>query len=400
MTLPFRLAIRYLFARKSHNVINIISGISVAGMAVGTAALIIVLSVFNGFNSLVDKSLSGSDPDLMVVPSRGKTFLPDSAAFAWLYDLEEVSSINQILEDQVFVDYDGNQAVARVRGLDELAQEESPIAGHLLSGSFTFHEGGRPAAVVGVSLAHSIGMNIRFHEPLQMWYPDRNSTFSPSDPASSLNHVRLVPAGTFSVDSDSDASLVLVPIEAAREVLGVPDEVSAVEVRLRPEAGPRAVKKVEKGLSERLGEGFSVMDRYRQRDSVYKMMRYEKLAIFLILVFIIVIVALNVYSSMTMLMIEKREDMSTLRSMGASDSLIRKTFRLEGWMVSLLGMVIGVAIGLAAILIQQKFGIVRMSGNFIIDAYPVVLRWGDVILSALTVSVIGYLVALVPSSRA
>ena len=393
--LPLRFALRYLFARKSYNVINLISGIGVAGMAIGTAALVIILSVFNGFNALVSDSLSHAGADLVVRPSAGKVFIPDSTAFSWALESDSVVRLSSVLEEQVFLSYEGRQSLARVKGLDQASQEESSLKEHLIDGNWQFHKGQLPQAVAGAGLAASLGLSPRFVTPLEIHYPSRTSQVSLSNPAASLRSVKVQTSGIISVNSELDAKLVLVPIETLRELLEYPVEVSAIEIWTAP--GTTAV--VQKELSKRLGPSFKILDRYKQDESIYKMMRYEKLAIYLILVFVVLIIALNIYSSLKMLIIEKEGDVQTLRSLGAPEGLLRRIFLLEGWLVSLLGMLIGLVLGIALVLVQQRWGLVPMPGNFVVSAYPVVLKASDILWTVAGVAGIGYLMALIPSRK-
>ena len=395
--LPLRFALRYLFARKSHNVINIISGISVAGMAIGTAALVIILSVFNGFNKLVSDSLGDAQPDLVVKPAAGKAFVPDSTVFAWLYDNDLVYNMSSVIEEQAFIAFDGKQSLARVKGVDSVFEEESPLQNHITDGVFALHRGTRPLAVVGSSLAWSMDINPRFVAPLEIYYPDREGSVSLSNPASSLRSTKVTVAGLFAVNAELDAELVLVPIETMRELLDYDDEVSAVEIRVPKGTTDKALKGLVSEMEDRLGPDFTVLDRYRQNEALYKMMRYEKLAIYMILIFIVIIIAFNIYSSLTMLIIEKKDDIGTLRSLGAPEQMTRRIFLLEGWFISLLGMLIGIVLGVACVLLQQKFGLIRMPGSYIISAYPVILKASDIIWTVVGVSLVGYLIALLPS---
>ena len=395
--LPLRFALRYLFARKSHNVINIISGISVAGMAIGTAALIIILSVFNGFNKLVSDSLGDAQPDLVVKPAAGKAFVPDSTAFAWLYDQELVYNMSSVIEEQAFIAFDGKQSLARVKGVDSVFEEESPLQDHITDGIFSLHRGTLPRAVVGSSLAWSMDINPRFIAPLEIYYPDREGSISLSNPAASLRSTKVTVAGLFAINAELDADLVIVPIETMRELLGYDEEVSAVEIRVQQGTTDKALNGLAAELSERLGPDYEVLDRYRQNEALYKMMRYEKLAIYMILIFIVIIIAFNIYSSLTMLIIEKKDDIGTLRSLGAPEPMTRRIFLLEGWLISLLGLVIGLVLGIAFVLLQQKYGLIRMPGSYIISAYPVILKASDIVWTVVGVALVGYLIALLPS---
>lgn len=392
-TLPLRIALRYLFSRKSYHVINMISGIGAAGMAIGTAALVVILSVFNGFDSLVSQSLTDAHPDLVIKPAAGKVFRPDS--LSWLVEEPSIVRLSSVLEDQAFLSCDGKQGLVLVKGVDLAAEEESPLKAHMIDGVWQLHRGDRAMAVAGAGLAAQLGLNPRFLAPLELHYPSRTEAISLANPAASLRSVKLGLAGVLSVSSELDAKLLVVPIGTVRELLGYETEVSALEIWTAPEQA----QALQKNLQERLGSHFRVLDRYQQNASVYKMMRYEKLAIFLILIFVVLIIAFNIYSSLRMLVIEKEADIATLRSMGATDSLVRRIFRLEGWLVSLVGIVIGLVLGVALVLLQQQLGLVPMPGNFVVDAYPVVLRASDLLWTVAGVAFIGYLMALLPTRR-
>ena len=392
---PF-IAKRYLFARKSHNVINIISAISAIGMAVGTAALIMILSVYNGFDSLIRSMMSTVEPDLLITPAAGKVFVPEGEAYDWIYDQPEVLSMCCILEESVFISYDGSQSLAKAKGVDWIYEEESPLAENLRSGEFRLYKGDIPQAVVGGSLAYEMGINPRFISPIEIYYPSRTKRISMSDPASTLEKVKVFPSGIFAINEDVDKELMIVPIETMRKLLDYDDEVSAIEIRVIDGTGKRELKKLQQEISTRLGNGFEVKDRYRQNEVLYKMMTYEKLATYLIMLFVIIIIAFNIFGSLTMLIIEKEDDIRILRSMGADRKLIRRIFVLEGWMISLAGMAAGVTAGTVLALIQQHFGIIKMPGQFVVQAYPVILSWSDIAITAAAVAAIGYLIALLP----
>ena len=393
--LPLRIALRYLFARKSYNVINLISGIGVAGMAIGTAALVIILSVFNGFNMIVSDSLSDVSPDIEIRPASGKVFSPDTALFAPVLDNPDIVTLSSTLEEQVFISYEGRQSLARLKGLDPVGEEESSFRDHLAGGEWKLHKADLPCAVAGAGIAASLGLNPRFVTPMEVFYPSRTQAPSLSNPSATLRKQKLLTGGVFSVNAELDAKVVLVPIEVMRELLEYGQEVSALEIW----TAKGRQEEVEKWLTEYLGDSFKVLDRYRQNQSVFKMMCYEKLAIFLILIFVVIIIAFNIYSSLKMLVIEKQGDTGTLRSLGAPESMLRKVFLLEGWLVSLLGMVIGLVLGVTVVLLQQKFGIMPMPGGFLVQAYPVVLKATDILWITLGVAGVGYLMALIPSRK-
>lgn len=394
MRLASFIAGRYLFARKSHNVINVISAISVVGMAIGTAALTIILSIYNGFDSLVRDMMGNLEPDILITPSKGKVFVPEGECYDWIYAQESVASMCTVLQEQVFISYDGHQGVAIAKGMDAIAQEESPIRENIRDGKFEFRHGDIPEGVVGVGLAYKMGINPRFLAPIQLYYPSRTRKLSPSSPSSSIEYINIWPSGLFSINSEIDNSYILLDIDKMRELLEYSgEEVSAVEIRMKEGCEARELKRVMNGISERLGEDFTVSDRFRQNESLYKMMKYEKASIYLILIFVILIIGLNIHASLSMLIIEKREDIATLRAMGAGERLIRRVFVLEGWFISLLGLAIGLLMGLAFCLLQQRFGLISMPGNFVIQAYPVVLKASDLLITALSVAILGYLIA-------
>ena len=399
MRLAGFIAKRYLFAKKSHNVINIISAISAIGMAIGTAALIIILSVYNGFDSLIRSMMSNVEPDLLIVPATGKTFVPEDSAYDWIYDQPSVKNMCCVLEEQVFINYDGKQGLAKAKGVDWIYEEESPLRDHIRDGKFQLHRGDVTLAVVGAGLAYEMGISPRFLAPIDIYFPTRTGKISMANPATSIESIRVFPSGIFSVNNDVDAELIIVPIEKMRDLLEYDDEVSAVEIRLVEDSGKEELKRLQNEISRRLGPGFKVKDRFQQNESLYKMMKYEKAAIFMILIFVIIIIAFNIFGSLSMLIIEKREDMQTLRSLGAQDSLIRRIFVLEGWLISLTGLAGGLVLGIGFAAIQQAFGIIKMPGHFVVQAYPIILSWSDILLTAIGVAVIGYLIALIPARR-
>lgn len=367
MKLPLYIAKRYLFAKKSHNVINIISAISATGMAIGTAALIIILSVYNGFDNIIRQNLGESDPDYLILPSEGKTFngsdLPLSA-------LAETFSISGIIEESIFITYGGNQGFAKARGVEN-------------SDSSSLWLGDIARAKFGPGIASELGINPRFVENAFLYFPDRNAKFSPVNPEAALNNVRVKPVDIFTSTTEFDNDLVIVPIELMRTLLGYgEDEFTAVELRGRA------------GAALDLGNDFVILDRYHQHPEIYKMMKYEKAAIYLILIFIVIIISLNIFGSLSMLIIEKQGDIDTLHALGADDKLIRKIFALEGWLISLLGMISGLVVGILTVVIQSRFGIVKLPGNYLVDAYPVALQWTDVLLTAAAVTAIGFIISL------
>lgn len=399
MNLPWFIAGRYLFAKKSHNVINIISAISAIGMAIGTAALIIILSVYNGFDELVKSTLSNVEPDILVCPAKGKVFTPEEAMLQSLRSDPSIKECYLVLQENVFVDYEEHQGIAKAKGVDGNYEKESPLADHITSGTFSLHKGDLPQVVVGAGLAYKMGMNPAFLSSAEIYFPRRDRNFSLANPAASIESVRARPSGVFTVNQQIDEELMILPLDKMRQLLDYEDEVSGIEIRLTDPSSNKALKNTIKSVRKMMGPDFKVLDRYRQNPSLYKMMRYEKAAIYLILIFIIIIIASNIFGSLTMLIIEKKEDIETFRSLGATDRMLRKTFTLEGWLISLLGLAAGLVAGIGFALLQQKFGFIKMPGNFLVSAYPVILQWGDVLVTVAGVAIIGYLIALIPVRR-
>ena len=397
MNLPFFFAWRYLFAKKSHNVINIISAISAVGMATGTAALIIILSIYNGFDSLVRSMMNDFDPDILISPAEGKTFIPEGPVYDWIYEQDMVKNMSCVITENVFMNYDGKQGMVTAKGVDWVFEEESPVRDHIRSGEFALHRGDVPLAVTGSGIAYRMGINPRFLSPIELYFPARDKNFSMTNPLASIEAVNVWPSGIFSISSEIDDKYVIVPIDVMRELLEYSDEVSGVEIRLCDGHTQKDVKAMVKEISERLGPEYLVSDRFAQNKSLYRMMKYEKLSIFTILIFIVIIIAFNIFGSLTMLIIEKRGDIGTLKSMGMRDSTVKRIFVLEGWMISLLGLAAGLVLGIGFSLLQQHFGFIKMPGNFVVQAYPVILSAKDVIITAASVAAVGWIIAKLPA---
>ena len=394
MNTAFYIAVRYLFARKSHNVINVISAISAAGMAIGTAALILILSVYNGFDRIIESNLSDLDPDILVTAADGRRFVPDETLLEALGQDERVTGVSLVLEEHVLLSYAGRQGLALAKGVDSSYEEHSPLAGHITAGEFSLHFGDVPQAAVGAALAREMGINPRFLDKLKLYYPRPGAGIPLTGLSSSLGSVSVVPSSLFSINSDTDAETVILPIETMRELLGEEAAVSGIELRTSSGTDAKMLRK----LQAVAGPEFRILDREMQRPAIYKMMKYEKLAIYSILIFVVIIVAFNIFGSLSMLKIEKRGDMETLRAMGATERLTRQVFVLEGWLISLAGLIAGLASGVACALVQQHFGIIKMPQGFLISAYPCILEAGDVLLTIAGVALTGLLISLLAAS--
>ena len=397
MNIAAFIAGRYLFAKKSHNVINIISAISAIGMAIGTAALVIILSVYNGFDSLIRSMMSNVEPDLLITPATGKVFIPEGEVYDWIYDQPEVFNMCCVLEDDVFISYDSHQGVAKAKGVDWIYEEESPLKDHIRDGEFRLRKGDIPMAVTGDLLAEKMGINPRFLSPIEIYYPSRTKRISLANPTGALESIKVFPAGLVSVNDDIDKGLLIISIDKMRELLKYENEVSGVEIRLVEGTTEKVQKKIQKEIQEKLGPEYIVKNRLQQNEVLYKMMKYEKIATYMVLFFAIIIIAFNIFGSLTMLIIEKRDDIQTLQHLGAEEKTIRNIFTLEGWLISLTGMAAGLVIGIVFALIQQHFGIIKMPGHFVVQAYPIILSVSDILFTAIGVAIIGYIIALIPS---
>ena len=367
-------------------------------MAIGTAALIIILSVYNGFDSLIKSMMSNVEPDLLITPKTGKVFIPEGETYDWIYEQPSVVSMSCILQEQVFISYDGKQSLAKAKGVDWVYEEETPLKDHLVEGEFKLHRGDIALAAVGSALAYELSLSPRFLSPIEIYYPSRTRKLSAANPMASIEAIKLWPSCTFSVNNEVDAELMILPIEKMRELLEYTDEVSGVEIRLAKNTDRKELLRLQKEISERLGPEYEVRDRYQQNVSLYKMMKYEKAAIYMILIFVIIIIAFNIFGCLSMLIIEKKHDIETLKSLGARGSLIRRIFVLEGWMISITGLIAGLVLGIGFALLQQHFGFIKMPGHFVVQAYPIIVSFTDILLTAGGVAIIGYLIAALSTS--
>ena len=396
MKLSRFIARRYLFAKKSHNVINIISIISAAGIAIGCAALVIILSVYNGFDGVVRDLNDAATADVLVTPVRGKVFVPDERFDAFRED-PRVKAVCGVLEESVFVQYGDRNKVVVARGVDSLYEQVTALRDHLVEGDFSLTFGDLNQVVLGRLVAMELGVRTTFLQPMTAWFPSRTRQVDLLNPLASLRQEKLHPAGIVSLEQNFDQKYLFMPLPALRELLEYQDEVSAVEIYLTPQGLDRkgmASREVLSALKASLGDAFLVRDRQQQNTTLYKLLIYEKVAIYLILLFVMLIISFNIYGSLSMLIIEKRDDIATLQAMGADDALVGRIFVREGWMISLLGIAVGVGIGLLVCLLQQHYGFVKMPGNFVVDAYPVVVQPLDIVLVVVGVAFIGWLISL------
>ena len=396
MNLPFYIARRYLFSKKSHNAINVISGISVCGVALATLALICTLSVFNGFQELVSNLFTAFDPELKVTTVSGKVFDAQDERIQALKDLPAIEVFSETLEDNAMVQYKGKQAMVVLKGVEDNFHRLTPIDSILYGrGERVLHDEVVDYAIPGVELVSVLGTGIRFLDPLEVYVPKRGVQVNVANPSSSFNSSYLHSSGLiFAVNQQKyDASYILTSLSFARKLFQYDTEVSSIDLKLREGSD---VNKVKKEITGRLGDEYRVQNRYEQQADTFRIMEIEKLISYFFLTFILLIACFNVIGSLSMLIIEKREDVITLRNLGADDHTISRIFLFEGCLISMLGSLVGIVLGLLLCFAQQEFGWISLGGDssagaFVIDAYPVNVHWEDVVLVLFTVLVIGTL---------
>jgi lipoprotein-releasing system permease protein len=395
VNLSFYIARRYLLGKKSQNAINIISGISVLGITTGTMALVIVLSVFNGFDTVVKSLYNTFDPDIQISAKMGKTFTPDPVTMQDLRSIPGVFAVSEVLEENVLLLYDERQHIATIKGVDDAFNDVSGLDSMVYDGEMKLKDRNRPYAVVGQGVAYSLGIGLSFINPLFVYTIDRTSRVNMAQPEESIRRDYIYPSGIFSIEQEYDSRYVICPIEFVRNLLSYQDEVTYLEVKLDPGFPPEGV---QKKITTVMGDGYNVKNREQQNELFYKVMRSEKWAIFLILTFILIIASFNIIGSLSMLIIDKKKDIITLRNMGAENRLIKRIFLVEGWLISVFGSITGIFLGTVISWIQQRFGIIKLTGNgnFIIEAYPVHIEAVDICLVWVTVLLIGLLAARYP----
>lgn len=394
MNLPFYIARRYLFSKKKHSAINIISGISVCGVALATLALVCTLSVFNGFQDMVAGFFTAFDPELKITIREGKVFEPQGAAFQEVRSLPEIGVWTETLEENAMVQYKDRQAMAIIKGVEDNFEELTSIDSLLYgAGEFILHDSIVDYGVLGVELISELGTGLQFVDPLQVYAPKRNVRVNMANPSASFNRDYLFSPGVVFVVNQQkyDARYILTSLSFARNLFNYDTEVSAVELKLKPGTDVTAV---QRKIARILGDEFVVLDRYEQQADVFRIMEIEKFISYLFLTFILAIACFNVIGSLSMLILDKREDVETLRNLGADDRLIARIFLFEGRLISLFGALSGIVLGLLLCYIQQRFGIISLgggNGSFIVDAYPVSVHVTDVVLIFITVITVGFL---------
>jgi ABC-type lipoprotein release transport system permease subunit len=406
MLFPLYIAKRYLIAKKSHNIINVISIISVIGVMVGSGALIIVLSVFNGFEGLVLGLFNSINPDLKISAIEGKTFTLSEEQKSKIKEIPGIAFVVETVEENALARFGDKQSIVTMKGVSDEYVAMTPLDDFMLNGRYTLGSDLKPASVMGAGVAYRLGIYPEeFAVPMWLYLPKRTKKTLTGLPEESFNSRQVFVAGVFSVQQEFDMSTIIVPISLARELLEYTDEVTSLEISFNfPAASAQGNRFSAQGnrfsaqgtgrqrIAEILGPGFDIADRYQQQATLYRVMRSEKWAVFFILALILVIAAFNMIGSLSMLIVDKKKDIAVLWSLGADRSLIKRIFFTEGMMISLAGGLLGLFLGGLLALLQQEFGMLRLGGGegtYIVDAYPVKVLLSDFIYVMITVILIG-----------
>jgi len=395
LNLSFYIAKRYLFSKKRTNLINIISAISVAGMAIGTMGLIIGLSGFNGFDSLIKSLFSTFDPDLKITLVEGKSFDADNQVFNEIRKMNDVLFFAEVVEDNALLRNENRQVLATIKGVSDDYSKMTGLDTMIVDGEFKLKDENNQYAVIGQGVAYYLSIGVKLIDPISIYVPQKGRRSNLSIEGN-FNQGYIYPSGIFSVQQEIDSKYIIVPIAFARTLFELPDKVNSVELKLRDGV---SLKTVKAAIAAKLGSSFVVKDRYQQHDYLYKTMQGEKYAVYLILILILIIASFNIVGSLTMLIIDKKEDIGILQSMGADKPLIRNIFLFEGWSVSFLGAIIGTVAGIAICQAQIAYGFVKLQGgggSFIIDAYPMKIIPLDIVLIFCSVLLIGFIAAWFP----
>ena len=393
MNFPFYIARRYLFSKKSHNAINVISAISVCGVALATLALVCTLSVFNGFQDLVASFFTAFDPELKITAVQGKVFDGQDPAVRQLRGWPEVAVYSESVEDNAMVQYQDRQAMVVIKGVEDNFDRLTPIDSILFGrGEPLLHDEVAHYAIPGIQLLSTLGTSIRFLDPLEVYAPKRGAKVNLANPAASFTTGSLFSSGlVFAVNQEKyDASYILTSIGFARRLFQYTTEVSSIGLKLQPGTD---IDALQQRIQKAVGDKYKVENRYEQQADTYRIMEIEKLISYLFLTFILMIACFNVIGSLSMLIIDKRDDVETLRHLGASDRQITRIFLFEGRMISFFGAFAGIVLGLLLCWLQQTYGLISLgdSGAFVVDAYPVSVHATDVVLVFVTVLAVGFL---------
>ena len=394
MNFPFYIARRYLFSKKSTNAINVISGISVVGVAVASMALVVTLSVFNGFHDMVASFFTQLDPQLKITPAKGKTAASNDSTLMRIRQLDEVAVATDVLEDQALAVYGDRQQMVTIKGVDDNYDKLTHIRQILEGdGDYALHAADMNYGILGLGVAYQRGIGYTYREPLKIYAPRREGQINMANLQDGFVEDELYSPGVlFSIKQGKyDKRYIITAIQFTRNLFDRDGELTSLELRLKPGSN---FERVKAKVQEMAGTRFVVRDRYEQQEDTFRIMKVEKLMAYIFLTFILVIACFNIIGSLSMLMIDKRNDVVTLRNLGASDRQIIRIFLFEGRMISAIGAVIGIAIGLLLCLLQQQFGLIGLGsteGSFVVDAYPVSVHPWDIVVVFFTVLAVGFI---------
>lgn len=367
------------------------------GVAVGTAALIIILSVFNGFDNLLKKLYSSFDPDIKIISSLGKTFIPDDKLINKITNCEFIDIYSFSMEENAMLKFGDRQMIATVKGVDDKYNKVTGIDSMLIRGSYKLYEQDIPLAITGQGIAYNLGLNFNLTSPISIYIPSRTKEFKGNfqDVTDNINVAHVYPNGSFSIQQEYDVKYVIIPLRELQQLLEYDENISSIEIKLKKKAN---LKKAVKYLQTELGNDFKILDRNLQHEYAYKIMKSEKWAIFMILVFILLIASFNIIGSLTMLIVDKKNDISILKSLGADNKMIRNIFFFEGLSISISGAISGLVLGSLICWLQMEFGLIKLGngGAFIIENYPVLIQWTDFIYVFAAVMIIGIFAAWYP----
>ena len=396
MNLPLYIAKRYLFAKKKHNAINIISAISVCGVALATLAMVCTLSVFNGFHEMVEGLFTAFDAPLKITASQGKVFSKEDGRIQQIISMPEVETAMPTIEENALVQYKDKQLMVTIKGVDDTFTQITDIDSILYGRQqFLLHEEGVDYGILGMGVASSLGTGLQFVDPLLVIAPKQHVRVNIANPGAAFARGYLhSPGSLFLVNQEKyDTQYILTSMDFARQLFGSRDEVSAMELKLKQGTNER---RVQARMREVLGKDFQIQNRFEQQADVFRIMEIEKFISYLFLTFILIIATFNVIGSLSMLIVDKREDAETLRNLGASNQLIERIFMFEGWLIAAYGAIAGIVVGVILCLIQHYFGIISLGNNFIVEAYPVSVHLTDVLLIFITVLAVGALSVIFP----
>lgn len=398
MNLSLYIAKRYLFSKKKHNAINIIAGVSVCGVTLATIALVCTLSIFNGFQEIVTEFFTAFDPELKISAKQGKFFSVEEEKIKSLKAFPEIEVWTETLEEQALAQYKNRQTMVTIKGVTDNFQKLTSIDSLLYgTGSFTLQDEVVNYGIMGGELVGTLGTGISPIDPLHIYAPKKGARINMANPTTAFNQDYLYSPGVVFVTNQSkyDATYILTSLSFAQKLFAQDNKVSGIELKLKDK---KHINKVKKQIEQVLGEDFIVQNRYEQQADIFRIMEIEKFVSYLFLTFILAIACFNVIGSLSMLILDKQEDVNTLRQLGANNQLITRIFLFEGQLISFSGSIMGIILGVTLCLLQQHFGLLSLGGNgqFIVDAYPVSLHFGDVCLIFITVVVVGFVAVYYP----